>query len=237
MSSWGEEKRLRKAAKSGDVDAALDLADMLKDDGDTAGAEYWFRFAATRGHLDAAACLGTMLCLRGEVEEAEPWLRKAATSDDPQAAQEAATLLGMCLYDLGELDEAEQWLTMGADAGDDMAAEYLDKLRKDRDRAGGGSDVLQNFDVDSVMFYDGSGHRLGPSVCTLTRTRLLIEDYRGGLSQILLRDINGVSTPGRIASPKMLRITAGRVAYDIYCVSEDQKYQFEAWLSEAIRAA
>jgi hypothetical protein len=88
-----------------------------------------------------------------------------------------------------------------------------------------------------VVAYNGSGHRLGPSVCTLTKTRLIIDDARGGISQIQLRDINGVSTPGRMVSPKMLRITASGVAYDIYCVSKDQKYQLEAWLSKAIRGA
>ena len=40
-----------------------------------------------------------------------------------------------------------------------------------------------------------------------------------------------------MVSPKMLRITAAGVAYDIYCLSKDQKYQLEAWLSKAIRGA
>jgi hypothetical protein len=233
MSRRSEEKQLRKAAEGGDIDAAFELADMLEDDGDPAGAERWYRFAATRGHLKSAFGLGTILCMRGAFEEAEPWLRKVTTSDDPRLAQAGATTLGMCLCDLDRFDEAEQWLTIGADAGDAMAVKYLDKLRKDR----AGGDVLQTFEVDGVMFYDGSGHRLGPSVCTLTRTRLIIDDARGGISQIQLRDIHGVSTPGRIVSPKMLRITAGRVGYDIYCVSKDQKYQLEAWLSKAIRGA
>jgi hypothetical protein len=198
MSSWSEEKRLRKAAKGGDVDAAFELADMLQSDGDTDGAEQWFRFAATQGHLNAAFGLGTMLCMRGAFEEAEPWLREVATSDDPQAARGEPSL-GMCLYELGQFDEAEEWLVIGADAGDDMAAKYLDKLRKVRARRS--SDVLQTFEVDGVMFFDGSGHRLGPSVCALTRTRLIIDDASGGINQILLRDINAVSTPGLRRDP------------------------------------
>lgn len=95
--------------------------------------------------------------------------------------------------------------------------------------------MLQTFDVSFVTFYDGSGHRLGPSMCTLTRTRLIINDARGGISQILLRDIIGVSTPSRLAAPKLLRIKAPAVAYDIDCRSKDQKNLLEAWLSRAIR--
>ena len=131
--------------------------------------------------------------------EAEPWLRKAAasTDPDPQINQHDAGLLGACLLELGRLDEAEQLLVIAANAGLDFAVKGLDRLRNERanpPRGGSGSDVLQTFNVDSIMFYDGSGHHLGPSVCTLTRTRLIIDDARGGISQIQLRDINGVST-------------------------------------------
>jgi hypothetical protein len=120
----------------------------------------------------------------------------------------------------------------------------LDQVRKARrdgsqGRANGGpgGEVLQAFEVASVMFYDGSGHRLGPSICTLTRTRLIIDDARGGISQIRLRDINGISTPGRLISPKQLRISVPYAAYDIYCQSKEQKNLLEAWLSKAIREA
>ena len=133
---------------------------------------------------------------------------------------------------------------LGAAANIEDAVAQLERLKKyraantpDGARQGSGSDVLQTLEVDSVIFYDGSGHRLGQSVCTLTRSRLIIDDARGGISQIQLRDITGMSTPGRIISPKQLRITAPGIAYDIYFLSKDQKYDFEAWLSEAIRGA
>jgi hypothetical protein len=57
------------------------------------------------------------------------------------------------------------------------------------------------------------------------------------MSQIRLRDISGISTPGRIVSPKQLRISVPGAAYDVYCKSKDQKNQLEAWLYKAIRAA
>jgi hypothetical protein len=243
MSKRSDEARLRAAAEYGDVNAANDLADLLEEAGDMAGAERWYRFAAAAGDMKSAADLGRMLWTREALEEAELWLRKAATSNDPEdpmPAQYGAALLGKCLIDLAQPQEAEQWLIIGADAGLDFAVEALERLRRAQARrahGGPGSDVLQTFEVDSVMFYDGTGHRLGPSVCTLTRTRLLIDDAYGGISQIRLRDINGVSTPGRLVSPKMFRITVARVAYDIYCINKDQKYLFEAWLSEAIHEA
>lgn len=125
-------------------------------------------------------------------------------------------------------------LRRAAEAGD--AEEDLAAIRSARG-GGAGDEVLQTFEVDSVMFYDGSGHRLGPSICTLTMTRLIIDDARGGISQILLRDITGMSTPGRLISPKLLRISVPAAAYDIYCASKDQKHQLEAWLAKAVRGA
>lgn len=239
MSRRSDEARLRKAAERGDMNAACELAEMLEDDRDLAGAERWYRFAAAAGHMEAANDLGLMLFKMGEFEEAEPWVRKAATSNDPEdplIAQYGAGMLGMCLVELGRPDEAEQWLVIGADAELDFAINALEKLQANA-LGGSGSDVLQTFNVDSVMFYDGTGHRLGPSVCTLTRTRLIIDDARGGISQIQLRDIRAVSTPGPIVSPKMLRIRLATIGYDIYCLSRDQKNMLETWLSKAIRGA
>ena len=121
-----------------------------------------------------------------------------------------------------------------------FAVETLEGIRKDRaagrpgdTRQGSGSDVLQSFEVDSVMFYDGVGHRLGSSVCTLTRESFIIDDARGGIHQIRLRDITGVGAPAR----KMVRVTAPGVAYDIYCHSKDQRYDLVDLLSEGIRRA
>lgn len=245
MSKRREEARLRRAAEAGDIDAATDLADMLEEDGDLSGAEYWNRRAANAGDMYGALSLGLILCDKGNMEEGAEWLQSAATSENPPSeglAGVAAGAFGRALLRLNRLDEAEPWINKAVAAGMEEAEEDLEKLQRARSRAnaGGGNqssgdEVLQTFKVSSVMFYDGSGHRLGPSLCTLTRTRFIIDDARGGISQILLRDINGVSTPGRLVSPKQLRITTPGLGYDIYCETKDQKNTLEAWLSRAIR--
>jgi tetratricopeptide (TPR) repeat protein len=241
MSRQSEEARLRQAAEAGDMGAANDLARMLDEDGDLSGAEQWNRRAAEADNYDGIADLGIVLMKQGRFEEAEPWLRKGAA--DPRSAEtqgycEAA--LGRSLLMLGRFDEAEQWLAIGAAANIDLAVGDLEKLRKARAegnlesiRRGSPKQVMQTFDVDSVMFYDGVGHRLGSSVCTLTRESFIIDDARGGIHQIRLRDITGVGAKAR----KMVRITAPGVAYDIYCRSKDQRYDLEDWLSVGIRNA
>jgi hypothetical protein len=241
MSRQSEEARLRQAAEAGDMDAATDLANMLDEDGDLSGAEQWDRLAAEADNHDGIVDLGVVLMRQGRFEEAEPWLRKGAV--DPrheEAPGFCEAVLGHCLFMLGRFDEAEQWLAAGAPANIDFAVADLEKLRKARAegnlesiRHGSPKQVMQTFNVDSVMFYDGVGHRLGSSVCTLTRESFIIDDARGGIHQIRLRDITGVGAKTR----KMVRITAPGVAYDIYCRSKDQRYDVEDWLSVGIRNA
>jgi TPR repeat protein len=235
-----EMARLRQAAEAGDMDAATELADLLMDEEDLSGAEQWNRRAAEAGNHDGIMGVGIVLCRQGRFEAAEPWLRKGVA--DPRSAElrgYCEAVLGKCLFSLGMFDEAEQWLAIGAAADIDFAVRDLEKIRKNRAegtlesiRHGSPKQVMQTFDVDSVMFYDGVGHRLGSAMCTLTRERFII-DARGGIHQILLRDITGVSARAR----KMVRITATGVAYDIYCRSKDQRYDLEVWLSEGIRRA
>jgi hypothetical protein len=95
--------------------------------------------------------------------------------------------------------------------------------------------AIQYFDVDNVAFYDGVGHGLGPSQCTITTDRLIIDGTRGGMRQILLRDISGLSTPGPIVSPKQLRISLPTAGFDVYCNSKAQKLAMEDLLNTAIR--
>ena len=245
MSKRRERARLQQAAEAGDMDALMDLVVMLNDEEDLSGAEWWTRRAVEADDFRGIVNLGVVLCAQGKFEEAEQWFRKAVA--DPRRAEDPGVceaFLGRCLIALDKSDEAEQWLAIGAAANVDFAVKGLEELRQARadgtpssTRQGSDSNVLQTFEVDGVMFYDGGGHRLGRSMCTLTRDRLIIDDARGGISQIRLRDITGMSTPSRIGSPKQLRITAPGVAYDIYCLSKDQKYNLEAWLSEAIRGA
>jgi tetratricopeptide (TPR) repeat protein len=235
-----EVARLRQAAEAGDMDAATELANLLMHEGDLSGAEQWNRRAAEANNHGGIVDLGFVLCSQGRFEEAEPWLRKGAA--DPRRAEtpgHCEALLGSCLFMLGRFDEAEQWLAIGAAADIDFAVSDLEKIRKHRAegtlesiRHGSPKQVMQTFDVDSVMFYDGVGHRMGSAICTLTRERFII-DAQGGMYQIPLRDITGVRIPAR----KLLRITAPGVAYDIYCRSKDQTHSLQAWLSEGISRA
>lgn len=245
MSKRREMARLQHAAEAGDMDAANDLAGLLHNGGDVAGAERWMRRAAEAGDIGGMINLARVLCMQQRFAEAEPWIRKGLAHPRREEARPGfcEALLGNCLVGLGKFEEAEQWLTKGAAAGIDSAVEDLQKLRKGRAEGtrgsttnASGTGVLNTFDVGSIMFYDGVGHRLGAAVCTLTRDRFII-DAGGGISQFRLRDITSVSVPGPIASPKMVRITAPGVAYDIYCRTKDQRYDLEAWLSEAIRTA
>ena len=243
MSRRSEESELRKAAERGDMNAAHEFASMLEEDGDIAGAERWCRSAAAAGHMAAAADLGRLLWQRGAFEEAEQWLRKAAASNDPEypvIAQYGAAMLGKCLMDTARPNEAEQWLVIGADAGLDFAVEALEKLRREQTNGppgGANSNVLQTFEMRDVTFYDGSEHRLGPSTVSFTRRGVIIDDARGGISQILLRDIRGVSTPARLTASKLLRVTTPGVAYDFWCKSKDQRELLEDWLTEGVRYA
>src|SRR5690242_3063943 len=114
MSNRRELARLRQAAEAGDMDAAVELADMLSDAGDLSGAERWNRRAAEAGNLDGIAGLGVVLCQMKKFKEAEQWFRKGLA--DPRHAEVPGYfeyVLGRCLADLQEFDEAEQLLAIG----------------------------------------------------------------------------------------------------------------------------
>lgn len=247
MSNRREEAALRRAAEAGDTDAAVQLGRRLDENGDLSGALRWYRFAATSGNIDGAVYLGLTLCDNGSSEEGVEWLTEAANSKDPQfedMANLAAGALGQELLQLNNLDEAERWLKKAVAAGDETAKSNLDELRRTRSEiaqggAGRGSsdEVLQTFEVRDFTFYDGSEHRLGPSRVSLTRRGIIIDDARGGVSQIFLRDIQGVRPPSKIGAAKLLRVTAPGVAYDFWCQSKAQRELLEDWLVEGVRYA
>lgn len=232
------------AAEAGQIHAATDLGCMLEKNGDIPGAEFWYRLAASADDMCAAICLGELLSQGGRFEEGVEWLKRAALSKDPEWADLAASGLGLRFMDRRNLDEAERWFRVALAAGYVKAKEGLravDQLRRDEAQAkvrrSPCDESLQTFEVTSVMFYDGSGHRLGPSFCSLTNTRLIIDSFRGGIRQVSLQNINSVSSPSNVISPLMLRINVPGAAYDIYCKNRDQKDHLEAWISRAIRGA
>jgi tetratricopeptide (TPR) repeat protein len=245
MSNRREEARLRRAAETGDAHAAVELGRMLDENGDVSGAVRWYRLAATSGDIDGAVYLGLTLCDNGNWEEGAKWLKMAANSNDPEykeMAELAAGALGRAMLELNNLDEAERWLKKAVAAGVEMARNDLEELQRTRSERtqgetsrGSGDEVLQTFEVRDFTFYDGSEHRLGPSTVSLTRRGVIIDDARGGVSQILLRDIQGVRPPSRIGAAKLLRVTTQGVAYDFWCKSKAQRELLEDWLVEGVR--
>jgi hypothetical protein len=155
MSRRREEARLRKAAEAGDMDAAAELADMLGDDGDLAGAEHWSRVAATAGNMLGAFGLGMILSYKGNYEEAAQWFKAVATSESPSSERVvavAAGALGTTLLKLGNLDEAEYWINKGVAAGFERSREDLEKLHEARLRGMQSGTDLPSAD-DRDMFY------------------------------------------------------------------------------------
>jgi hypothetical protein len=94
---------------------------------------------------------------------------------------------------------------------------------------------LREFDVHSAVMADGTRHLLGPAECTLTRTRLILGDMRGGMHQIFLEDITSINSVSR----KTLRIFLpgrGRT-YDMSFKTRDQTNAVAYWISQAIRGS
>ncbi len=68
-------------AQQGDVNAAYQLAELLKEAGDSGQARQWYAFAAKNGHLSSRYALGIMLSQssnRQDAEEAERQLTEAS---------------------------------------------------------------------------------------------------------------------------------------------------------------
>lgn len=59
----------------------------------------------------------------------------------------------------------------------------------------GGEELIAQFELKYVTYYDGTGHHLGPSSCILTNQRLTITDASGYPHEISLRDIARVGPP------------------------------------------
>ncbi|KUO18956.1 hypothetical protein AQJ91_22375 [Streptomyces dysideae] len=117
----GEEREawLRRAADAGHPDAAVDLAEILRDRADEAGALTYLEQAAEVGSSRAAAALGSLLRKR-----AEYWLRTAAEAGDGAAAHE----LGDMLVGSGHEDEAARWYLKALTAGHHEVAASMGTL-------------------------------------------------------------------------------------------------------------
>ncbi|MGW4248420.1 protein kinase domain-containing protein [Nocardia sp. NPDC004722] len=113
-----------------DAGAQVARAKLLKQRGDSAGAEKWFRRAADGDDSEGMYNLGLLLQARGEAAEAEAWYRAAADQDHALAMARLAFLLRR----RGELDEAEHWYRRAIDHGNDAAVVGLTVLLEQRRR-------------------------------------------------------------------------------------------------------
>lgn len=151
-----EIKRLIAAAESGDTHAMVDLAALLKEVGDSKGAETWLRRGADAGNAACMNRLGNLLDYENRLDEAEHWFRRATEAGDARSGYPLAYLLdkrgdvggaevyyrraadtgdaasmgalGAFLYEKGDPEGAEVWLRRGADSGDGEAMRNLGVL-------------------------------------------------------------------------------------------------------------
>lgn len=113
--SEADERSLRKAAETGDLEAAFDLGLLLKESGRSDEAAHWWRHAANSGSVGAAWNLALLLKERGDLIEAVRWLRYAIEAGDLEAALSLASMVS-------EVDpkQAEHLLTRVVHANDSI---------------------------------------------------------------------------------------------------------------------
>ena len=96
-------------------------------------------------------------------------------------------------------------------------------------------ELRSEFDISGATYYDGAAHHLGPSKCTLTSMRLMIEDRTGKTQQLHLRNITGV-TPHTGLVNKSVDINVGSsYAIHLYCKPNARVREIAGLLNEAMR--
>ena len=118
-------KAFRKAADSGHADqapaAAFNLAVLLKEQGDAAGAKAAWQQAVDSGHPDAAPraalYLGVLLKEQGDAAGAKAAWQHAIDSGHPDAAPRAAVNLGVLLKEQGDAAGAKAAWQHAIDSG------------------------------------------------------------------------------------------------------------------------
>lgn len=109
------ENWFRKAADAGIKHAAVYLAMLLHERGDTAGLDDWLdRERANSGGGEQALAFAAQLASRGDMENAERWYRHAMELGNTEAAR----ALGDVLYVKGDLKGARTYYQHAADQGD-----------------------------------------------------------------------------------------------------------------------
>ncbi len=109
------------------------LGTLLKNKGDTKGAEEWYRKAAEAGHSGGMGSLADLLVSLDRKSEAEAWNRRLAESGSSQGM----IWLGVLSNERGAKDEARDWFEKAETAGDAWGSYNLGVLLyESRDRDG-----------------------------------------------------------------------------------------------------
>jgi tetratricopeptide (TPR) repeat protein len=102
--------------------AAIDLGNLLDEQGDAEGARRLYQRAIDSNHPEAVALaarnLGEMLREQGDTEGARAAYQKAIDSNHPEHASVAALLLGLMLQDQGDTEGARSTLQRVVDLDD-----------------------------------------------------------------------------------------------------------------------
>jgi TPR repeat protein len=118
-------------ALSGDVNAQVELARSLEQEGQTEVALGWYKKAAVQGHSEAAILTG-LLCMQSDKsiqKDAFFWFQKAATQGSAEGEYQLALLYESGIGVKMDPDEALRWLRSAASHGHAKAIAKLDNLR------------------------------------------------------------------------------------------------------------
>jgi hypothetical protein len=119
------EQLWRKDAETGNVQAMINVALLMKERNPEEAVE-WFKKAAAVGSVDAMFDLG-MFLKESDPEEGEKWLRKSAVAGDRSGMAQLGEML-----ETRAPDEAVEWLRKAAMGGVEYAMTNLGLLQKDR---------------------------------------------------------------------------------------------------------
>jgi tetratricopeptide (TPR) repeat protein len=132
-------ERLRQLIDTGDRDeateAAFELAQLLANRRDHAGAKRWYEYVVASGHPDqapgAAVNLGNLLAETGDTDGAQRAYEKAIAFGNPAVAPSAAVNLGGLLASAGENARAREVLKLALDCDDELQVYLASRILAD----------------------------------------------------------------------------------------------------------
>jgi TPR repeat protein len=108
------EEELRTQVASGNVDAMVELGNVLLDQGLRADAESWFTRASQAGDRNAMYQLGWLYRDDENLDAAEYWFQQCSDCGDPECMH----LLGTILKNKGDTAAGAAWFEKSANLGD-----------------------------------------------------------------------------------------------------------------------